>query len=49
LPSLDPASRVSSASTSSPSSSTIGVVEFATRRIHVEDKVVKAQIWDTAG
>ncbi|XP_022714588.1 ras-related protein SEC4-like [Durio zibethinus] len=24
-------------------------VEFATRNIHVDDKVVKAQIWDTAG
>ncbi|XP_038690137.1 ras-related protein RABA1f-like isoform X1 [Tripterygium wilfordii] len=30
------------------SKSTIGV-EFATRSIHVDDKVVKAQIWDTAG
>ncbi|KAK4278241.1 hypothetical protein QN277_016111 [Acacia crassicarpa] len=30
------------------SKSTIGV-EFATRSISVEDKVVKAQIWDTAG
>lgn len=29
------------------SKSTIGV-EFATRSIHVDDKVVKAQIWDTA-
>ncbi|GFZ05741.1 RAB GTPase homolog A1F [Actinidia rufa] len=28
--------------------STIGV-EFATRSIHVDDKVVKAQIWDTVG
>ena len=39
---------MSSASTSSPSSSTIEV-EFVTRSIHVEYKVVKAQIWDTAG
>ncbi|MBA0632669.1 hypothetical protein Godav_001365 [Gossypium davidsonii] len=30
------------------SKSTIGV-EFATRSIRVDDKVVKAQIWDTAG
>ncbi|KAI3887509.1 hypothetical protein MKX03_032018 [Papaver bracteatum] len=30
------------------SKSTIGV-EFATRSIHVDDKIVKAQIWDTAG
>ncbi|KAE8692269.1 Ras-related protein RABA1f [Hibiscus syriacus] len=30
------------------SKSTIGV-EFATRSIRVEDKIVKAQIWDTAG
>ncbi|KAH7533160.1 hypothetical protein FEM48_Zijuj04G0100900 [Ziziphus jujuba var. spinosa] len=30
------------------SKSTISV-EFATRSIHVDDKVVKAQIWDTAG
>ncbi|XP_044976592.1 ras-related protein Rab-11C-like isoform X2 [Hordeum vulgare subsp. vulgare] len=29
------------------SKSTIGV-EFATRNIHVDDKVFKAQIWDTA-
>ena len=29
------------------SKSTIGV-EFATRSIHVDDKIVKAQIWDTA-
>ncbi|XP_071685824.1 ras-related protein Rab11D [Rutidosis leptorrhynchoides] len=28
--------------------STIGV-EFATRSVHVEGKVIKAQIWDTAG
>ncbi|MBA0748493.1 hypothetical protein Gogos_005305, partial [Gossypium gossypioides] len=33
---------------SAESKSTIGV-EFATRSIHVDDKVVKAQIWDTAG
>ncbi|KAD4178975.1 hypothetical protein E3N88_27566 [Mikania micrantha] len=30
------------------SKSTIGV-EFATRSIRVDDKIVKAQIWDTAG
>ncbi|CAN1236246.1 Ras-related protein RABA2a [Linum grandiflorum] len=30
------------------SKSTIGV-EFATRTLHVEGRVVKAQIWDTAG
>ncbi|KAJ4726392.1 Ras-related protein like [Melia azedarach] len=30
------------------SKSTIGV-EFATRSIRVQDKIVKAQIWDTAG
>ncbi|KAK4421190.1 Ras-related protein RABA1f [Sesamum alatum] len=30
------------------SKSTIGV-EFATRSIQVDDKIVKAQIWDTAG
>ncbi|KAI8055691.1 small GTPase [Syncephalis plumigaleata] len=30
------------------SKSTIGV-EFATRSIHVDSKVIKAQIWDTAG
>ncbi|KAK9688829.1 hypothetical protein RND81_09G013900 [Saponaria officinalis] len=30
------------------SKSTIGV-EFGTRRIHVDDKIVKAQIWDIAG
>ncbi|KAK8524506.1 hypothetical protein V6N13_015525 [Hibiscus sabdariffa] len=30
------------------SKSTIGV-EFATRSIRVDDKVVQAQIWDTAG
>ena len=31
-----------------PCQSTIGV-EFATRSIHVDGKVIKAQIWDTAG
>ncbi|XP_042752722.2 ras-related protein RABA1f [Lactuca sativa] len=30
------------------SKSTIDV-EFATRSIHVDDKIVKAQIWDTVG
>ncbi|KAL2500444.1 ras-related protein RABA1f-like [Forsythia ovata] len=30
------------------SKSTIGM-EFATRSVSVEDKIVKAQIWDTAG
>ncbi|KAK8586084.1 hypothetical protein V6N13_130610 [Hibiscus sabdariffa] len=30
------------------SKSTIGV-EFATRNVHVNHKVIKAQIWDTAG
>ena len=30
------------------SKSTIGV-EFATRTLHVESKIIKAQIWDTAG
>lgn len=30
------------------SKSTIGV-EFATKSIHVEGKIIKAQIWDTAG
>ncbi|WZY90344.1 hypothetical protein YC2023_047079 [Brassica napus] len=30
------------------SRSTIGV-EFATRSIQVDDKIVKAQLWDTAG
>ncbi|TYI68665.1 hypothetical protein E1A91_D08G104900v1, partial [Gossypium mustelinum] len=30
------------------STSTIGV-EFATRSIRVDDKVIKAQIWDTTG
>ncbi|KAI4368119.1 hypothetical protein MLD38_016714 [Melastoma candidum] len=30
------------------SKSTIGV-EFATRNLHVDSKVINAQIWDTAG